>query len=118
MRRALVGGARRIGLGLLQPLAELRELPRQRVDLLPLRGDGLVQRLDGLVLIGEARLQRVDALGERLVSLIACASCPFGAARAGHGRARRARRTRSIRRASGSRASGTSSRYFRMPPLR
>src|SRR6266702_5914115 len=100
MRRALVCGARRIRFGLLQPLAELRELPRQRVDLLPLRGDGLVQRLDGLVLIGQARLQRVDAFAQRL-DLICHGRAPYPAL-ANRGRARRARRTRSIRRASGS----------------
>src|SRR6476469_9128535 len=64
MRRTLIGGSRRIRLGLLQPLAEFCDPPRQRVDLLPLRGDGLVQRLDRVVLIGEPRLQRVDALVE------------------------------------------------------
>ena len=64
--RGLIGCARRIRLGFLKPLAELRDLPRQRVNQLPLRGDGLVQRFDGVVLIGDARLQRVDALAQTL----------------------------------------------------
>src|SRR3954463_4800491 len=105
MRRTLIGGSRRIRLGLLQSLAELCDSPRQRVDLLPLCGDGLVQRLDRVVLIGEARLQRVDALAERL-DLIRHVPRPYlvraNQVAANHGRARRARRTRSIRRASGS----------------
>src|SRR6266704_293436 len=50
MRRRFVGGAGRMSLGLAQALAEVGHLPRQRVDLEPLRGYGLVQRVDGLVL--------------------------------------------------------------------
>src|SRR6478735_6975760 len=105
MRRTLIGGSRRIRLGLLQPLAEFCDPPRQRVDLLPLCGDGLVQRLDRVVLIGEPRLQRVDALAQTLDLIrhgLAPYLVPASSARANRGRARRARRTRSIRRASGS----------------
>ena len=50
--------------GLLDAFSKPGELPRQRVDLFPLRGDRIVQRLDGFVLIGQAHLQRVDAFGK------------------------------------------------------
>ena len=50
-----------MALGILQPLFQLRELARQRVDLLPLIGDGPVQRLDGLVLERQPHFQRVDS---------------------------------------------------------
>jgi hypothetical protein len=52
MRRRFVGGARRLGFRLRQPFAQGNHLARQRVDLEPLRGNGLVQRFDGLVLEG------------------------------------------------------------------
>jgi len=45
-----------------QALFQFSDLPRQPVDLNPLRGDRLVQRLDGYVLICQAHLQRVDPL--------------------------------------------------------
>src|SRR5450755_2649308 len=41
-------------------------MPSQRIDLLPLRGDGVVQRLDGFVLKRQSRFEHIDALAERL----------------------------------------------------
>ena len=63
VRAALAHGA----LGLLHTIGEVCHLPRQRVDLLPLSGNGLVERLDGFILIGEARLQRIYASAKRVV---------------------------------------------------
>src|SRR5579871_815682 len=68
MRWPFVGGRGHIGFRVLQAFGERCELSRQRIDLLPLRRDGLVQLLDGLVLIGEARLQRVDPFGQFLLT--------------------------------------------------
>src|SRR5664279_1961972 len=78
MRRRFVAGALRMSLGLLQALAQVRDLARQRVDLEPLRGDGLVQRLDGLVLKHQPGFERVDAVAERL-HLTHRNPVPFGA---------------------------------------
>src|SRR6202043_3823434 len=66
MRRRFVGGVRRVSLCFLQPLAQGCDLARQRVDLEPLRGDGLVQRLDGLVLKHQPGFERIDTVAERI----------------------------------------------------
>src|SRR6266403_2429015 len=101
MRRRFVGGAGRMRLGLAQALAQVGNLARQRVDLEPLRGDGLVQRLDGFVLKRQPHFEYVDPVAERL-HITHRNPAPSGAP-ASRGRARRGRRTQNIRRASGSR---------------
>ena len=49
-----------------QALFQFSDLPRQPVDLNPLRGDRLVQRLDSYVLISQAHLQSVDPFVHRV----------------------------------------------------
>ena len=100
MRRRLVGGAGGVVLRLLQPFVQARDLPRQCVDLLPLRGYGVVQRLDGFVLERQPDFKRVDAVAEHF-RLTHLNHVPFGVP-ASRGRARRGRQRQSIRRASGS----------------
>src|SRR5258705_755300 len=66
MRRRFVGGAGRMSLDLAQALAEVGNLPRQRVDLEPLHGNGLVHRLDGFVLKCPTHFEYVDPAADRL----------------------------------------------------
>src|SRR5882757_11300449 len=101
MRRRFVGDVGRMSLGRLQAVAQSGKLTRQRIDLLPLLGDGLVQRFDDLVLEHQPGLERVDTVAQRFgVTHRNAFSLPVPASR---GRARRGRQTQSIRRASGSR---------------
>ena len=100
MRRRFVCDARRVALGLLQSFVQVCNLARQCVDLLPLRGNGLVERLDRLVLKRQPRLQSVNAIAECL--LVTHRKPVQSVAHATHDRARHGRQRQSIRRASGS----------------
>src|SRR5262249_14565241 len=87
-----------IGLGLAQSLVQFSDLAYQRIDLLPLRRDGLVQRLDSFILIHQPRFERIDAVAKLL--LTHQAGAPLHA-REGRGQGQRARRKQSSRRANG-----------------
>ena len=76
MRRWFVGSARRPRLGFPQPLAETSELARQRIDLLPLCGNGLVQRLEGVVEERQPGFQRIDAVVSVFASFIGTGPVP------------------------------------------
>ena len=62
MRRRLARRSGRVGFRFPQALAQTGDLACQRVDLMPLRGDGLVQRLDGRLLKHQLGLERIDPL--------------------------------------------------------
>src|SRR5258708_20859932 len=66
MRRRFIGVAGRLSLALPQAFAQALHPACQRLDLLPLRGDGFVQRLDGAVLKRQPCFEQVDAVAERL----------------------------------------------------
>ena len=73
MRRRVVARRRRVGLGFPEALTEACDLTRQPIDLVPLSGDGLVQRFDGVVLKHQAGFEPIDAVAER-GELVCCLS--------------------------------------------
>src|SRR5947207_14119709 len=114
LRRPFFAGARRLGLGLLQPLAQADDLALEHVDPVPLLGDGLVQRLDGDVLKRHPRFEHIDAVAESLdlIHRNRCSLCrkPWASATRSSNTKHSPRQRLSV--------SGTPSRYFRIPPLR
>ena len=64
MRRRLVRRPRCVGFGLPQAIVQIGELAGERIDLMPLRGDGLVEGFDGDVLKRQSGFKRIDAIAE------------------------------------------------------
>ena len=70
MRRPLIDGTGALGFGFLKAFVEAGKLPRQGINFLPLRRDGLVQRLDGVVLERQTGFQRVEAFAENFYGVV------------------------------------------------